>query len=63
MTLSHDLHDWKLNMTLKIEPRVITENGRKRYDFSPQSTIGVVWSPMESIKTTVTDKYGEWKLE
>lgn len=63
MTLSHDLHDWKLNMTLKIEPRVITENGRKRYDFSPYFTIGVVWSPMESIKTTVTDKYGEWKLE
>ena len=63
MTLSHDLHDWKLNMTLKIEPRVITENGRKRYDFSPYFTIGVVWSPMESIKTTVTDKYGEFKIE
>ena len=63
MTLSHDLHDWKLNMTLKIEPRVITENGIKRYDFSPYFTIGVVWNPMESIKTTVTDKYGEFKLE
>lgn len=63
MTLSHDLHDWKLNMSLKIEPRVITENGRKYYDFSPYFTIAVIWNPMDSIKTTVTDKYGEWKLE
>lgn len=63
MTLSHDLHDWKLSMSLKIEPRVVTENGKKIYDFSPYFTIGVVWNSMDSIKTTVTDKYGEWKLE
>lgn len=63
MTLSHDLHDWKLNMTLKIEPRIITKNGRKTYDFNPYFTIGVVWNPMDSIKTTIKDEYGEWKLE
>jgi hypothetical protein len=63
MTVTHDLHDWKLNMTVKIEPRIITENGRKTYDFKPYITIGVVWNPMESMKTTIKDEYGEWKLE
>ena len=63
MTVTHDLHDWKFNMTVKIEPRIITENGRKTYDFKPYITIGVVWNPMESMKTTIKDEYGEWKLE
>lgn len=63
MSMSHDLHDWKFNMTMKIEPRVITENGKKRYDFKPYITIGVVWNPMESMKTSIIDDYGEWKLE
>ena len=63
MTVSHDLHDWKANMTMKIEPRIITENGKKMYDFKPYITIGVVWNPMESMKTTIIDDYGEWKLE
>ena len=63
MTISHDLHDWKANMTMKIEPRIITENGKKMYDFKPYLTLGVVWNPMESMKTTIIDDYGEWKLE
>lgn len=63
MTISHDLHDWKANMTMKIEPRIITENGQKMYDFKPYITIGVVWNPMESMKTSIVDDYGEWKLE
>ena len=63
MSMSHDLHDWKFNMTMKIEPRIITENGKKQYDFKPYITIGVVWNPMESMKTSIIDDYGEWKLE
>ncbi len=63
MTLAHDLHDWTFNFTLKIEPRVIQENGSKVYDFSPYITIGVVWNPMDSIKTSIVDKYGEWTME
>lgn len=63
MSMSHDLHDWKFNMTMKIEPRIITENGKKRYDFKPYITLGVVWNPMESMKTSIIDDYGEWKLE
>ncbi len=63
MSVSHDLHDWKFNMTVKIEPRIITENGKKQYDFKPYITIGVVWNPMESMKTSIIDDYGEWKLE
>ena len=63
MSISHDLHDWKANMTMKIEPRIITEGGKKVYDFKPYITIGVVWNPMESMKTSIIDEYGEWKLE
>ena len=63
MSISHDLHDWKANMTMKIEPRILTENGKKVYDFKPYITIGVVWNPMESMKTNIIDEYGEWKLE
>ncbi|MBC6713390.1 LPS-assembly protein LptD [Treponema sp. Marseille-Q3903] len=63
MTLSHDLHDWSFNMTFKIEPRLVTENGNRRYDFNPYISVGIVWNPMESIKTTIIDEYGEWRLE
>ena len=63
MTISHDLHDWKFNMTMKIEPRLVTENGQKYLDFKPYITIGVIWKPMESMKTSIVDNYGEWKLE
>ena len=63
MTLSHDLHDWSFNMTFKIEPRLITENGNRRYDFNPYISVGIVWNPMESIKTKIIDEYGEWRLE
>ena len=63
MTLTHDLHDWKFNMTLKFSPRVITENGKKLYDFSPYISLGVVWNPMDSMKTNIIDEYGEWHIE
>lgn len=63
MEISHDLHDWKFNMTMKIEPRLLYQNGKKYYDFNPYITIGVVWNPMESMKTSIVDEYGEWKLE
>lgn len=63
MSLEHELHDWKMKMNLKIEPRLLTENGKKYYDFSPYFNFGIVWSPMEAIKTSVVDEYGEWKLD
>ena len=62
LDINHELHDWKFNMKLKIEPRLITKNGRKNYDFSPYFSIGVVWNPMESMKTEIVDEYGEWQL-
>ena len=60
--LSHDLHDWKLTSEFQISPRIITENGLKRYDFSPKFTLSVLWKPMESIKTTIQDEYGTFML-
>lgn len=62
LDINHELHDWKFNMKLKIEPRLITKNGRKNYDFSPYLSIGVIWNPMESMKTEIVDEYGEWQL-
>lgn len=63
MAMSHELHDWKFNMTFKVEPRIVTENNITRYDFKPYVTIGIVWNPMESIKTEIVDEYGEWQLK
>ena len=63
LSVSHDLHDWKFNMTVKLEPRLLTSGSTKYYDFTPYITIGVVWNPMESMKTKIVDDYGEWKLE
>ncbi|MCQ2597447.1 MAG: hypothetical protein MJ181_06305 [Treponema sp.] len=63
MTMDHELHDWKFRMSAKVEPRLVTENNKKYYDFSPYLTIGVVWSPMEAIKTQIVDEYGTWKLD
>jgi len=61
--ITHNLHDWDFKMVYKMEPRLITENGRTQYDFSPYITIGVVWRPIEAIKTQIVDDYGTWKLE
>ncbi|MCF0242065.1 MAG: LPS-assembly protein LptD [Treponema sp.] len=64
LTMSHNLHDWKFNMSCKIEPRLVTEdNGSKYYDFSPYLSIGIIWAPMEAIKTQIIDEYGKWKLD
>lgn len=63
LTLTHELHDWDFSMALKFEPRLVTENGRKYYDYNPYFTLGITWRPMESMKTKITDEYGTIKLE
>lgn len=63
LTLNHELHDWDFSMSLKIEPRLVTENGRKYYDYNPYFTLGITWRPMSSMKTKITDEYGTIKLE
>ncbi len=63
ITMTHDLHDWDFNMRLKIEPRLVTpSSGSKYYDFSPYFMMSVVWRPMDSIKTKIADKYGDFVL-
>ena len=61
-TLTHDLHDWDFKTEFKVSPRLVTENSKRYYDFSPYVTISVVWRPMESMKTKIVDEYGEWQL-
>lgn len=58
IALSHQLHDWTLNSQFSVSPRIVSENGKRFYDFSPYFTLSVVWKPMNSMKTTIEDKYG-----
>jgi hypothetical protein len=58
LEVKHDLHDWNLAASLTIEPRTITEGAVRKYDYKPYFTLSVLWRPMQSIKTTVEDKYG-----
>ena len=61
--MTHELHDWDFNMKFKISPRLITNSaGKKYYDFSPFFSLSVVWRPMDSIKTKIADKYGDFVL-
>lgn len=69
MTMSHELHDWSFNMTYKIEPKLVTKSTGKTYDATPYITIGIVWNPMESIKSNLvyeydtTEEKGIWSLD
>lgn len=63
LTMTHELHDWDFNATFKVEPRLITEDGKKKYDFNPYITISIVWRPVSAMKTEIVDKYGEWQLK
>ena len=63
ITMMHDLHDWDFKCRFKVEPRLVTESGNKKhYDFSPYFSLSVVWRPMDSFKTKIEDKYGEFIL-
>lgn len=63
LTLTHELHDWDFNASFKVEPRLVTEDGVKSYDFNPYITISIVWRPVSAMKTEIVDKYGEWQLK
>ena len=58
LTVSHKLHDWDFSMQLKFEPRLLSKNGTSYYDYSPYFSLGIIWNPMSSIKTQITDNYG-----
>ena len=62
IALAHELHDWKLTAEFEIEPRIITEDKKQKYDFSPYFSLSVLWKPMDSIKTTIEDEYGTFYL-
>lgn len=61
MTASHDLHDWSFNMTWKFEPKLVKQNGQYTYNFDPYISIGIVWKPMDSMKTTIVSEYNKTK--
>lgn len=61
--MTHELHDWDFNMKFKVSPRLVTNSeGKRYYDFSPYFSLSVVWRPMDSIKTKIADKYGDFVL-
>ena len=59
MSLTHELHDWDFNMSCKFEPKIVKVNGVQKYVFDPYFSIGVIWNPMQSIKTNLTHEYKE----
>ena len=59
MTLTHELHDWDFKMTVKFEPKVVKINDKQKYVYDPYVSIGIVWNPMQSIKTNLTHEYNE----
>ena len=59
MTVTHNLHDWDFNMTWKFEPKIVKKDGIQKYVFDPYISIGIVWNPMQSIKTNLTYEYKE----
>ena len=63
MEVTHSLHDWDFSMTWSFAPRLLTENGKSYYDMNPYITIGVVWKPMQSMKTQIKDNYGDWTFQ
>ncbi len=62
IALTHDLDDWDFNCEWSVKPRLLTEGGSKRYDFSPYLSLSVSWRPMAGMKTEIKDEYGDWKL-
>ena len=46
-------------MSCKFEPKIVKVNGTQKYVFDPYVSIGIVWNPMESIKTNLTHEYKE----
>ncbi len=59
MTFTHELHDWDFKMTVKFEPKIVKINNVSKYVYDPYVSIGIVWNPMQSIKTNLTHEYNE----
>ena len=59
LTITHDLHDWDFNMSFKFEPKIVKINNQQKYVFDPYVAVGIVWNPMQSIKTNLAYEYKE----
>ncbi|GMO62891.1 MAG: LPS-assembly protein LptD [Treponemataceae bacterium] len=62
VTLTHSLHDWDMNASLTLTPRVVGGQAVLDYNKLVELTVGIVWRPLKSIKTTIKDKYGDFIL-
>ena len=62
LEMNHNLHDWDVKSKFKIEPRLLTEKGVTRYDYSPYISVSVVWKPMTAMQSNIVDEYGSVKL-
>lgn len=62
VNITHELDDWDFNCSFSIKPRLLTENSKSYYDYSPYFSISVAWRPLASMKTEIVDDYGEWEL-
>lgn len=65
-SITHEMHDWLLNSSFSYSPRLVTKSsGGYAYADAVDSfifTLSVLWRPMQSIKASIEDKYGEFAL-
>lgn len=61
LDVTHELHDWDLKFSLKLEPRLVD----KEYKMNPYISLSIVWRPMSAMKTEIIhdDKKNEWQLK
>ena len=62
MAMIHNLDDWNVSSKMTISPRLIEEENSSHYDYSPYFTFSVIWKPVSGLKATITDEYGDVKL-
>ncbi len=56
--LTHEMHDWNLTCSLKMEPKLITVSAsNKYYTYDPTFSLSIVWNPMSAMKAEITKDY------
>lgn len=65
LDVTHELHDWDLKFTMRLQPRLVGTGNDKEYQMNPYISLSVVWRPMAAMKTEILhdDEKNEWRLK
>ncbi len=59
ITLTHDLHDWDLNLTYSGSPYIDESGSEYQYDWGTEITISMKWKGIPEIKSDISIDNGE----